>query len=153
MLDALRDVESTMFSGKNALLKEVLYSFLDYDLKALVEEEEKKHQQKERDESFAANAEKLIDGIKTRIDRNAVLELATTTEHRQVVPFTGWKSRLKDVISVLRLQIEKQTGIEIPITNNGLGYNNLVYIALILAKLQMLMSDKLGEKLLSFLFY
>ena len=30
-----------MFSGKNPLLKEVLYSFLDYGLRALVEEDEK----------------------------------------------------------------------------------------------------------------
>ncbi len=151
VLDALRDVESTMFSGKNALLKEVLYSFLDYDLKALVEEDEKKHQQKERDESFAADAKKLIDGIKTRIDRNAVLELATTTgASAGGTPSLGGNLSMKDVISVLRLQIEKKTGIEIPITNNGLGYNNLVYIALILAKLQMLMSDKLGENAIVF---
>lgn len=151
VLDALRDVESTMFSGKNPLLKEVLYSFLDYGLRALVEEDEKMCQQKERDESFAADAERLIEGIKNRIDKDAILELATTTgASAGGTPSLGGNLSMKDVISVLRLQIEKKTGIEIPITNNGLGYNNLVYIALILAKLQMLMSDKLGENAMVF---
>ena len=108
-------------------------------------------QQKERDESFAADAERLIEGIKNRIDKDAILELATTTgASAGGTPSLGGNLSMKDVISVLRLQIEKKTGIEIPITNNGLGYNNLVYIALILAKLQMLMSDKLGENAMVF---
>lgn len=151
VLDALRDVESTMFSGKNALLRDVLYSFLDHDLIALTSEEDRVRLQKERYESFAIDAEELIDNLKDRIDTEAILDLAGSTGASVGgSPSLGGHLSLKDLISVLRLQIKKETGLEIPITHNGLGYNNLIYISLILSKLKMLMSDNLGENAIVF---
>ena len=44
--------------------------------------------------------------------------------------------------SALRLTLEDKTGIKLPPTNNGLGYNNLIYIALLLARMQ---KDAMGE--------
>jgi len=38
---------------------------------------------------------------------------------------------------VLRLIIEYETGIKIPATHNGLGYNNLIYMSLLLARMQV----------------
>lgn len=151
VLDALRDVESTMFSGRNALLREVLYSFLDHDLMASIVEGEKERLQKERDETFATDAERLINNLKERIDTEDILDLAGSTgASAGGSPSLGGHLSLKDLISVLRLEIQKGTGLEIPITHNGLGYNNLIYIALILSKLKMLMSDNLGENAIVF---
>lgn len=148
VLDALRDAESTMFSGKNALLRDVLYSFLDYDL---LTEEERERLQKERDEAFASDAEELVDKLKKRIDKESILDLAESTgASLGGIPSLGGHLNIKDLISVLRLQIRKETGLEIPINHNGLGYNNLIFIALILAKLKMLMSNKLGENAVVF---
>jgi len=44
----------------------------------------------------------------------------------------------------LRLIVEK-SGLKLPIKNNGLGYNNLLFIALILAKIQMERSASMGN--------
>jgi predicted ATP-dependent endonuclease of OLD family len=39
--------------------------------------------------------------------------------------------------SVLKLIVEYESGIKIPATHNGLGYNNLIYMSLLLAKMQV----------------
>ena len=39
-------------------------------------------------------------------------------------------------MAVLKLIIRHETGVEIPAANNGLGYNNLIYMSLLLAKMQ-----------------
>src|SRR5699024_9855788 len=41
-----------------------------------------------------------------------------------------------ELYSALRLIIKKETGINLPVTHNGLGYNNLIFISLLLAKMQ-----------------
>lgn len=42
-----------------------------------------------------------------------------------------------ELYSALRLIIENKTGIQLPITHNGLGYNNLIFMSLLLAKMQV----------------
>jgi predicted ATP-dependent endonuclease of OLD family len=42
----------------------------------------------------------------------------------------------QDIFSALRLIIRYETGIDIPVSHNGLGYNNLVFMSLLLAKMQ-----------------
>lgn len=42
-----------------------------------------------------------------------------------------------DIFSVLELIIKDTEGLSLSITNNGLGYNNLIYIALLLSKMQV----------------
>ncbi|TAL80605.1 MAG: ATP-dependent endonuclease, partial [Bacteroidetes bacterium] len=42
-----------------------------------------------------------------------------------------------DLFAALKLIIEYETGIKIPATHNGLGYNNLIYMSLLLAKMQV----------------
>jgi putative ATP-dependent endonuclease of OLD family len=51
---------------------------------------------------------------------------------------------VKDVISALKLIIKNENR-EVPIINNGLGYNNLIYISLILSKLKMVTDDRFGD--------
>jgi putative ATP-dependent endonuclease of the OLD family len=41
------------------------------------------------------------------------------------------------MFSALRLVVEYETGIKIPATHNGLGYNNLIFMSLLLAKMQV----------------
>src|SRR5699024_4090448 len=41
-----------------------------------------------------------------------------------------------DLLAILKLIVKDKIGIEIPATHNGLGYNNLLYISLLLAKMQ-----------------
>lgn len=41
-----------------------------------------------------------------------------------------------ELYSALRLIVENETRMKLPAKNNGLGYNNLIYISLLLAKMQ-----------------
>ena len=38
-----------------------------------------------------------------------------------------------ELYSALKLIVENETGIKLPANQNGLGYNNLIYISLLLA--------------------
>jgi putative ATP-dependent endonuclease of OLD family len=42
-----------------------------------------------------------------------------------------------ELYSALKLIVEYETGVKIPVSNNGLGYNNLIYISLLLSKMQV----------------
>jgi hypothetical protein len=50
----------------------------------------------------------------------------------------------QELLFALRLIVQK-CGYEIPIRNNGLGYNNLLFMALILAKIQIESSSVMGD--------
>lgn len=41
------------------------------------------------------------------------------------------------MFSTLKLIVEYETGIKIPATHNGLGYNNLIFMSLLLSKMQV----------------
>ena len=41
-----------------------------------------------------------------------------------------------EIYTVLQLIIKHETGMTLPITHNGLGYNNLIFMALLLSKMQ-----------------
>ena len=41
-----------------------------------------------------------------------------------------------EMYSTLKLIVEDKSGIKLPATRNGLGYNNLIYMSLLLAKMQ-----------------
>ena len=59
-----------------------------------------------------------------------------------------------EMFSVLRMFIKYAVGIEVPATYNGLGYNNLIYMSLLLAKMQAdgnIAYMKRNAKVLSFL--
>src|SRR5690606_8305620 len=50
----------------------------------------------------------------------------------------------QELLFALRLIVER-SGFKLPMKNNGLGYNNLLFIALILAKMQMESSNYMGD--------
>jgi len=145
VLDALRDVESKMFTGRNALLKQVLKFFIDSDL---VEkgEDERERMQVQRNQTFESTSSSLVANMIERVSVSKIFELADKTGaavggH----PILGGQLDENDVLSVLKLMIKKETGIEVPVVNNGMGYNNLIYISLLLSKFKMLVSSEMGE--------
>ncbi|MBN2526977.1 MAG: AAA family ATPase [Deltaproteobacteria bacterium] len=148
-LDAIRDAERQMFYGHNTILKEVLNYFLDYDLlkgKSRTEcDDDTIKKLKQREEDFVAKAKELLKGLSERVSKSDILEYSDETgAHKGGVPDFDANASEKDLLFALRLVVER-SGFHVPITNNGLGYNNLLFIALILAKMQMECSDFVGD--------
>ncbi|TYP47425.1 ATP-dependent nuclease [Thermosediminibacter litoriperuensis] len=145
MLDALRDVESKMFTGKNTLLKQVLNYIKDYKFKKDKSEQGKEELNKVQKE-FKKHADKLVENMINRLDNSNILELAEKTG-AAVGGIPVWAGKLEegDVLSALKLMIRNKTGIEVPVVNNGMGYNNLIYISLLLSKFEMITSSDFGE--------
>lgn len=142
-LDAIRDVERDMFSGRNTLLKEVLDFFMDYELKnnGAKTEDERLGEIRKLKEEFHSSADLLIGKLQERMEKGKkeILEYAKETgasSFNNAVPdFEGSLSDI-ELFSALRLVIKDKGETTIPITHNGLGYNNLIFISLLLAKMQ-----------------
>lgn len=150
-LDALRDVESNMFSGKNTLLKQLLMHFKDKPIHDEQQDKISDQDQASEGPKFEALARTLVDGVIGRVNQEEFLEFARKTGasvggH----PALDGELQESDVLSALRLIVRDQTGIEIPIINNGMGYNNLIYISLILSKFKMITSPEYGENAKTF---
>ncbi len=156
-LDAIRDVERDLFTGKNTLLREVIDFFIDFDIKS-DSKKEKAIQQKEIAEKrkvFSKDAKVLIEQLKGRMKsgEKEMLSYATDTGASFDNAEPGFDGHILDteLYSALKLIVKHNTGITIPATHNGLGYNNLIYISLLLAKMQKDASgDYLGSNAKSF---
>ena len=140
-LDAIRDAEKEMFFGNNTILKKVLNYFLDFDItkgkkiKDLSTDENQKLKSKEFE--FTDYSEKLFTHLKERISKDEILKYAKETgASKGGSPDFDVHLTEDDLLFALRLIIQID-GMRIPISNNGLGYNNLLYTALILAKMQI----------------
>lgn len=142
-LAPIRDVERDLFSGKSPLLKEVLNFFLDYEIK---KDEKKDDQQKENElvqkhTEFSNDVNPVLEKVLGRLfhGKKHILEYASETgasDFQNSKPdFAGLLSE-SDFLAALQLIIEHETGIKIAATHNGLGYNNLIYMSLLLAKMQ-----------------
>jgi putative ATP-dependent endonuclease of OLD family len=141
-LDALRDVESKMLSGKDTLLKNVLTHFLDFNLRDKCLDSDLESKQND----FKILSNKLVSQLQDRLDIDRILELAKKTGASVGgEPHLNGKLEESDIISVLKLIVKDKLGFEIPISNNGLGYNNLIYISLVLSNLDIITSPDLGE--------
>lgn len=147
-LDAIRDVERDMFSGRNTLLKCVIDFFLDYDIKSdkNITEEEQKMKLQERKDIFSTHSSQLIKNIQERLDSGnqeilSYIEEIGASYDKSTPDFEGQLSE-SEIYTVLQLIVRQTTGMSIPITHNGLGYNNLIFMALLLSKMQ---ADSDGE--------
>ncbi|MCA0232976.1 MAG: AAA family ATPase [Bacteroidetes bacterium] len=132
-LDAIRDVERDMFSGKSTLLRDVMNYFLDYE-----EEEETKKKNKIE---FSNSISPIVEQVQTRLQKGKaqIQTYAKNTGasfHGNTKPEFDGSISEQDIFTALRLIIRHETGIDIPVSHNGLGYNNLVFISLLLAKMQ-----------------
>ncbi|MBA2851569.1 putative ATP-dependent endonuclease of OLD family [Methanococcus maripaludis] len=146
-LNAIRDVERDMFSGKNILLREVIDFFMDYDIKTSESDPEViKLKIMGKKKKFNELSQKIIQSLKDRMDtgKTHILNYASETGaiYENLKPdFEGIISDT-DLYSILRLIVTDKTGISIPADHNGLGYNNLLYISLLLAKMQKNASEE-----------
>lgn len=140
-LDAIRDVERDLFTGKNTLLREVIDFFMDYDVK--INQKDKLEQLSEisqRKKDFSKDAQILIRNLQERMElgKQEMLSYARDTgaSFGNAEPdFDGYILD-SELYSALKLIVKYQTGITIPATHNGLGYNNLIFMSLLLAKMQ-----------------
>ena len=148
-LDAIRDAERQMFFGNNTLLRDVLNYFLDYDLTNGQGFEnltpENVELLKQREEIFNEKSRDLLGILINRIDREEILKYSNDTgADNGGVPNLDADISEQELLFALRLIVEK-SNFKIPLKNNGLGYNNLLFIALILAKMQMESSSQMGD--------
>jgi len=148
-LEPIRDVERTMFLGRNPMLKEILDYFLDDDILKTEKmgDSEKAQAIEERENIFFKGSKQVIEGLKDRINIDAILEYSeyTGASAGGTPKFEGEISEA-ELLSALKLIITNITGIDIPATHNGLGYNNLIFMALVLAKMQMDCSSYIGQE-------
>ncbi len=142
-LNAIRDIERDLFTGKNTLLREVLEFFIDYDIKSddKKDKDQIRAEIRARKDDFENNMYGLIDILRTRLDagKKEILEYAEQTGASFNGAMPDFDSSPSDfeMLSTLKLIVQYETGIKIPITHNGLGFNNLIYISLLLAKMQL----------------
>lgn len=133
-LDALRDVESEMFAGSTPLFRTMLEEVLDVD-KEIAEKRTLRN-------AFRGESNKLRKALVDRLDTARLFELVKATGAAD-----GGSPRLHggveeaDLIAALRLFIDREQFI-FPATHQGLGYNNLLYISLMLASLRFRSSEK-----------
>lgn len=142
-LGPIRDVERDLFSGKSPLLREVLNFFMDYEIKS--DKDKTKDVQnseiKEKHTEFVASIKPSLDKVQERLvqGKEQILAYAKQTGasdfHGAIPDFSGTLSE-PDFLAALQLMIKHETGIDIAATHNGLGYNNLIYMSLLLAKMQ-----------------
>jgi predicted ATP-dependent endonuclease of OLD family len=151
-LDAIRDVERDMFTGRNSLLKEILDFFMDYDIKTDNKKtpEEKIAAIKKHKIEFGDKAKDIIALLQERMKsgKKQMLQYAKKTgaSFGNTNPDFDGDILDSELYSALKLVVEHETGIRLPATHNGLGYNNLIYISLLLAKMQKDVSgDYLGS--------
>jgi predicted ATP-dependent endonuclease of OLD family len=145
-LNAIRDVERDMFTGRNTMLRDVLDFFMDYEIKS-ADEASKTIVQKQQEikairAAFTTSAGTLIDQLQERMKsgKEHILSYAhqTGATFNNAKPdFDGTISDV-DMYSALKLIIGYDgLDIKIPATHNGLGYNNLIFMSLLLAKMQV----------------
>ncbi len=127
MLDALRDAERELFAGTNPLLKRILRQIRDAGKTA--------QERAQKDKEFRQLSTQLGAHLRSRVSLDPFLSFVTDTGALE-----GGKPTLKDeiaeedILAALRLYVEEQQ-LSIPAERNGLGYNNLIYISLVLASI------------------
>lgn len=142
-LDAIRDVERDMLTGKNTLLRNVFDFFMDYEIKSdkTKAKENLETEIKSKKDSFVSHADSLIQVLQGRMEKGKeqILSYANETGASFNNATPNFDGSISDVemFSFLRLIIEYETGIKVPATHNGLGYNNLIFMSLLLAKMQV----------------
>jgi putative ATP-dependent endonuclease of OLD family len=141
-LKAIRDVESEMFSGTQPLLRKMLQQVLDNS--------KTKEEKKKLTESFQKDATELLDGIKKRLDTNTLFSLVDDVGASEGgSPTVEGNLTEADLLKALNLAIPRHD-TSIPLTQNGLGYNNLIYIALLLRSMEHSASEKRGQNAVAY---
>lgn len=142
-LNAVRDVERDMFTGKNTMLKSVLDFFMDYEVKSntVLSEDQRKEEIKSRRHQFLKDSNSILQELQGRMSEGKKQILSYSNEigasfDKSHPNFDGEISEV-ELYSALKLIVEYETGIKMPVSNNGLGYNNLIFMSLLLSKMQV----------------
>jgi putative ATP-dependent endonuclease of the OLD family len=137
-LDALRDVDAEMFSGSTPLFRNMLEQVLDFGANPA--------ERRILKQDFRAKTSALGLELVTRLATDKLFHLAKDTGAADGgTPTLHGAFGESDLIAALRLFVDRQA-FSFPATHNGLGYNNLLYISLVLASLSFRTStDRLGE--------
>ena len=145
-LPAIRDAEKRMNSGNKYLLNKLLNFFIDYDLKSNEElkksDIEKKMQKRHKD--FHDLAVKLLNNLSPRFKegKKELLKYSSQTGATFDGEEPEFNSALNDHDILKEFSLVVKNGeSNVPINLNGLGYNNLIYISLVLAELQQSRSN------------
>jgi putative ATP-dependent endonuclease of OLD family len=126
-LGALRDAERELFAGSNPLLKRLLRQVRDYG--------KTDAQKATLTEEFRQLASNIGQHMRARIGLDPLLATVKDTgAYEGGVPILQDEIAEDDILAALRLYVETN-GMNLPAELNGLGYNNLIYISLILASL------------------
>lgn len=136
-VNALRNVEDEIYGGRAALLKDVLRYFLDYDLN---EDKDREENVAERHQKFMTDTHDVVEKLVERVNagKDNIVEYANRTG----ALFSNNNLELEgdvtegDLLAVLDLLVGDGKDEKLPVAQNGLGYNNLIYISLLLAKMQ-----------------
>ena len=136
-VNALRNVEDEIYGGKYTLLTDVLRYFLDFDLNKDSNKEEKI---KSRHQAFLTESTTVIQDIINRIKegKNSIIDYANKTGALFMNSDINLEGEISesDLLAILNLLVISGKEEKLPISLNGLGYNNLIYISLLLAKMQ-----------------
>ncbi|ANZ62626.1 ATP-dependent nuclease [Secundilactobacillus paracollinoides] len=145
-LPAIRDAEKRMNSGNKYLLNKLLNFFIDYDLKSNEElkksDIEKKMQKRHKD--FHDLAVNLLNNLSPRFKegKKEMLKYSSQTGATFDGEEPEFNSALNDHDILKEFSLVVKNGeSNVPINLNGLGYNNLIYISLVLAELQQSRSN------------
>lgn len=142
-VDALRDVQSDMFSGQDPLLREMLNQVLDTDADPVLLQS--------RRDAFEGLVTEMHEHIVERLDLSRLFQLVRHTGAGDGGNLNvEGKVAEAELLSALHLIVERE-GLKLPVLANGLGYNNLVYISLLLAKMDYGSSiERRGENAIIF---
>jgi len=133
-LDALRDVESEMFAGSTPLFRAMLEEVLD-----IGKEPEEKRGLRTK---FRKKSNTLREELVKRLDTKRLFDLVNVTGAADGGdPTLHGGVEEADLIAALRLFIAREQ-FAFPATHQGLGYNNLLYISLMLASLSFRASEE-----------
>lgn len=136
-VSALRNVDDEIYGGRATLLRDVLRYFLDYDLN---DDEGREEKIATRHQKFMADTHSVIEKLINRINtgKDNIVDYANRTGalfSNSGLQLEGDISE-RDLLAVLNLLVgDEEKGI-LPVGWNGLGYNNLIFISLLLAKMQ-----------------
>jgi len=136
-VNALRNVEDEIYGGRATLLRDVLRYFLDYDLN---DDEGREKKIATRHQTFMTDTQAVIERLIGRINagKDNIIDYANRTGalfSNSNLSFGGSISE-SDLLTVLNLLVGGVKEEMLPVRWNGLGYNNLIFISLLLAKMQ-----------------
>jgi putative ATP-dependent endonuclease of OLD family len=128
-LDALRDAETHLKSGSARLLQSMLRQVLDFG------SEEDSRAEKQRD--FRGEGEKLVNALKSRLSTKPLFDMASEIwgAGQQAKPDLFGRLTELEVLRSIWLFLDHMS-YRHPVSHNGLGYNNLLYVGLVLAGME-----------------